>query len=145
MPKPRKGRRVGSHRLRVLVVEDDDAFAAALTELLEADGRLELAGRARDGREAIELADALRPDVVLMDIALPMIDGVQATREIRRKQPALPVVAITGLEYEERALEVREAGAVDFVRKGRLDQDLIEIVVAAAHHRPRRRRRSTSG
>jgi DNA-binding NarL/FixJ family response regulator len=124
----------------VLVVEDDDSFAEALTELLEGDGRLEVAGRARDGREAIELAEALRPDVVLMDIVLPLMDGVEATREIRRRQPSIAVVGITGLEYEERALEVQDAGAVDFVRKGRLGTDLVEIVVAAPHHRWRRGR-----
>jgi two-component system chemotaxis response regulator CheB len=130
----------------VLLVEDDDAFAAALTELLEADGRVKVAGRASNGREGVELAEALRPDVVLMDIVLPVMDGVEATREIRRRQPTIPVVGITGWEYEERALEVRDAGAVDFVRKGRLDPDLVEIVVAAASHRSRRRRiRPTSG
>jgi two-component system, chemotaxis family, protein-glutamate methylesterase/glutaminase len=129
----------------VLVVEDDDSFAEALTELLEADGRLEVAGRARDGREAIELAEALRPDVVLMDIVLPVMSGVEATREILRRQPGIPVVGITGLEYEERALEVRDAGAVDFVRKDRLDPDLVDIVVAAGHQRRRRGRSKTSG
>jgi CheY-like chemotaxis protein len=127
-------------RRQVLVVEDDDSFAEALTELLEADGRLQVAGRARDGREAIELAEALRPDVVLMDIVLPVMDGVEATREIRRRQPTIPVVGVTGSEYEERALEVRDAGAVDFVRKGRLEPDLVEIVVVAAQHRRRRGR-----
>jgi two-component system, NarL family, response regulator LiaR len=144
MPHARRPRQVRLHRRRVLVVEDDDSFAEALRELLEADGRLEVAGRARDGSEAIELAEALRPDVVLMDIVLPVMDGVEATREIRRKQPTIPVVAITGSEYEERALEVQDAGAVDFIRKGRLDPDLVEIVVAAARHR-RRRGRPTSG
>jgi CheY-like chemotaxis protein len=139
MPHARR-RQVSSHPRRVLVVEDDDSFAEALTELLEADGRLEVVGRARDGREGVELAEALRPDVVLMDIVLPVMDGVEATREIRRVQPTMPVVGMTGSEYEERALEVREAGAVDFVGKGRLDPDLVEIVLAAAHHRRRRRR-----
>ena len=95
------------------MVEDDDSFAEALRELLEADGRLEVVGTARDGREAIELAEVLRPDVVLMDIVLPVMDGVEATREIRRRQPTIPVVGITGSEYEERALEVQDAGAVD--------------------------------
>ncbi len=146
MPHPSRRPHVSSHPRRVLVVEDDDSFAEALTELLEADGRLEVVGAARDGREGVELAETLRPDVVLMDIVLPVMDGVEATREIRRRQPTIAVVGITGSEYEERALEVQDAGAVDFVRKGRLDPDLVEIVVAAAHHRRRRgRSRPTSG
>jgi NarL family two-component system response regulator LiaR len=146
MPHSRRRLHVSARRRRVLVVEDDDSFAEALTQLLEADGRLEVAGRARDGREAIELAEALRPDVVLMDIVLPVMDGVEATREIRRRQPTIPVVAITGSEYEERALEVQDAGAVDFVRKGRLEPDLVDILVVAAHQRRRRWRiRPTGG
>jgi DNA-binding NarL/FixJ family response regulator len=140
MPHARRRRRVRFHRWRVLVVEDDDSFAQALRVLLEADDRLEVAGTARDGREGVELADALRPDVVLMDIVLPVMDGVEATREILRRQPTIPVVGITGLAYEERALEVSNAGAVDFVDKSRLGPDLVEIVVAAAHGSGRRRR-----
>ena len=146
MPRARTRQRASARPCRVLLVEDDDAFAAALTQLLEAGGRVKVAGRASDGREGVELAEALRPDVVLMDIVLPVMDGVEATSEIRRRQPTTPIVAITGWEYEERALEVREAGAVDFVRKGRLDPDLVEIVVAAAKRRQRRGRgRATSG
>jgi CheY-like chemotaxis protein len=145
MPHQRRRAKVGSHRRRVLLVEDDDLFARALTELLEADGRLEVVGRACDGREAIQLVGALRPDVVLMDIVLPVIDGIEATRAIRQQQPTIPVVAITGSDYEERALEVRDAGAVDFVRKGRLDPDLIDIVVAAAYHRRRASQFGSSG
>jgi NarL family two-component system response regulator LiaR len=146
MPHPRTQERAGSRPCRVLLVEDDDAFAAALTQLLEADDRVKVAGRACDGQQGVELAGALRPDVVLMDIVLPVLDGVEATREIRRRQPTTPVVAITGWEYEERALEVREAGAVDFVRKGRLDADLVEIVLATVKRRLHRRRgRSMSG
>jgi two-component system chemotaxis response regulator CheB len=124
----------------VLVVEDDDPFAEALTRLLEADGRLEVAGTARNGREGVELAETLRPDVVLMDIVLPVMDGVEATREILRTQPTIPIVGITGLAYEERAVEVSNSGAVDFVDKSELGPDLVEIVVAAAHGRRGRRR-----
>jgi len=116
--------------VRVLIVEDDDGFATMLEELLQADRRITICGRARDGRGAIDLVDELRPDLVLMDIALPVMDGVQATREIVRRRPDLPVVALTGLEYEERALEVRDAGAVEFLRKGRIDVDLTEAVLA---------------
>jgi two-component system chemotaxis response regulator CheB len=128
----------------VLVVEDDESFAETLRELLEADGRLEVVGIARDGREGVELAETLRPDVVLMDIGLPVMDGVEATRELRRRQPTIPIVGITGWEYEERVLEVRDAGAVDFVGKARLDADLLDVVVAAADRR-RSRLRSLRG
>jgi DNA-binding NarL/FixJ family response regulator len=123
----------------VLVVEDDESFAQALRLLLEADGRLDVVGAARDGREGVELADTLRPDVVLMDIVLPVMDGVEATREIRRRQPTIPIVGITGLAYEERALEVSNAGAVGFVDKSGLGPDLVEVVVSAAYGRRRRR------
>ncbi len=125
----------------MVILEDDDAFAEALTDLLEADGRIEVAGRAREGREGVELVDALAPDVVLTDIALPLMDGVEATREILRRHPGLPVVAMTGWEYEERALEVREAGAVDYISKSRLGPDLVEVLLAAA----RARRAAPSG
>jgi DNA-binding NarL/FixJ family response regulator len=131
----RRKARQASHRLRVLVVEDDDSFARAVSMLLEADGRLEVVGMARDGREGVELAEALRPDVVLMDILLPVMDGIEATREIRRRQPATEVVGITGLAYEDRALEVSNAGAIDFVDKSMLGPELVDIVVAAAHGR----------
>ena len=133
-----------SPRWRVLVVEDDDSFAEALKGVLEADGRLEVAGRAREGREGVELAEALRPDVVLMDVVLPVMDGVEATRQMLQTWPTIPIVGITGSEYEERALEMRDAGAVDFVGKSRIASDLIEILVGAADRR-RRPSRATSG
>ncbi len=123
------------------MVEDDESFAEALRRLLEADGRLEVVGTARDGREGVGLAEALQPDVVLMDIVLPVMDGVEATRELRRRQPTIPVVGITGWEYEERVLEVRDAGAVDFVGKDRLDADLVDVIVAATDRRRGRLRR----
>ena len=125
----------------MVMLEDDDAFAEALTELVEADGRIEVAGRAREGREGINLVDELAPDVVLTDIALPVMDGVAATREILRRHSGMPVVAMTGWEYEERALEVREAGAVDYISKSRLGPDLVEVLLAAA----RARRAAPSG
>jgi DNA-binding NarL/FixJ family response regulator len=124
-------------RYGLVMLEDDDVFADALREVLEADGRIEVAGRAREGREGVGLVDALEPDVVLTDIGLPVMDGVEATREILRRHPGMPVVAITGWEYEERALEVREAGAVDYVSKSRLGPDLVEVLVAAARARRR--------
>jgi DNA-binding NarL/FixJ family response regulator len=110
-----------------VVVEDDAAFRAALAALLRADGRFEVVGEAEDGGEAIALARRLRPDAVVMDIELPGIDGVEATRELA---PAVPVLAISGHEYEERALDIRDAGASDYVRKARVDDDLVQALTA---------------
>jgi DNA-binding NarL/FixJ family response regulator len=116
---------VGKHR--IVVAEDDAAFRAALAELLFADGRFEVVGEAENGREAIELARELRPDAIVMDIEMPDVDGVEATRELA---PAVPVLAISGHKYEERVLDIRDAGASDYVRKARVDDDLIHALTA---------------
>ena len=115
---------------RILVAEDDAAFLERLVLLLEEDGRFGVAGRARDGREAVELAAELSPDAVVMDVEMPVLDGVEATRLLRRSSPALPIVAISGHDYEERVLEIREAGADDYVRKARLEEELLRALEA---------------
>jgi DNA-binding NarL/FixJ family response regulator len=116
---------------RVLVVEDDDAFAALLALRLGADDRFEVVGRARDGAEGVSLANELRPDVVLMDIEMPVMDGVEATRRILSRRPSARILAVSGSDYAERALEMRHAGAYDYVRKNRLDEDLVRTILAA--------------
>jgi DNA-binding NarL/FixJ family response regulator len=119
-----------SDRYRVIVAEDDDAFLLALSAVLESDGRFEVIGRARNGREAIDLVARLDADVVVMDIEMPVCDGVEATRLLHDQLPDLPVVAISGHDYEERVFEIREAGAVDYVRKARLAEDLVATLEA---------------
>jgi CheY-like chemotaxis protein len=116
---------------RILVAEDDDDFLAALETVLEADGRFAVAGRARNGREAIEIAGRLQIDAIVMDIEMPELDGVEATRQLQEQQPEIPVIAISGTDYEERVLEIRDAGAVDYVRKSRVDEDLADALIAA--------------
>jgi DNA-binding NarL/FixJ family response regulator len=121
----------GAEPYRILVAEDDEGFLAALEDVLAADGRFAVAGRARNGREAVELAGELEPDAVVMDVAMPVLDGIEATRLLRQRDPSVPVVAISGSDYEERVLEIREAGAVDYVRKARVDEDLVSALIAA--------------
>jgi CheY-like chemotaxis protein len=113
---------------RILVAEDDEAFLDALATALEADPRFSVAARARNGREAVELAARLRPDAVVMDIEMPEVDGVEATRRLQADRPDLPVIAISGTDYEERVLEIRQAGAVDYVRKSRVDCELAQAL-----------------
>jgi DNA-binding NarL/FixJ family response regulator len=117
-------------RYRILVAEDDEAFLDALVAVLTADGRFAVAGRARNGREAVDLGARLKLDAVVMDIEMPELDGVEATRQLQECKPELPVVAISGHDYEERVFEIRAAGAADYVRKSRLDEDLAAALLA---------------
>jgi two-component system, NarL family, nitrate/nitrite response regulator NarL len=102
----------------------------ALEAVFDAHGSFEIVGRARNGEEALELAEELDPDLVVMDVEMPVLDGVQATRLLRERVPELPVLAISGHDYEERVLEIREAGAADYVRKARLHDELVAVAVA---------------
>jgi len=116
--------------IRVLLADDDDRFAAALTTLLESDGRFEVVGRTCNGHEAVELASRQIQDVVLMDIEMPLMDGVDATRLILAADSAALVIAISGSDYQERALEIREAGAVDYLRKSRVADEVVHAILA---------------
>ena len=120
----------GQEIYRILLAEDDEDFSAALVAVLAADGRFSVAGRALDGRQAVELAASLDVDAVVMDIEMPEVDGVEATRLLQIERPGVPVIAISGHDYEERVLEIRAAGAVDYVRKSRLDEDLVDALAA---------------
>lgn len=115
---------------QVLVAEDDATFLDAIALLLEQDDRFMVAGRARNGQEAVELAEAVSPDAVVMDIEMPVLDGVEATRRLRGSRPELPIVAVSGHDYEERVLEIRRAGANDYVRKARLAEELPRVLAA---------------
>ena len=115
---------------RILVAEDDEDFLTALESVLTADARFSVAGTARNGRECLDLAGRLGVDAVVMDIEMPEVDGVEATQLLQEQHPDLPIVAISGHDYEERVLEIRDAGAQDYVRKSRVDEDLISALVA---------------
>ena len=126
---------MGSEPYRILVAEDDEAFLDVVEALLTTDGSFEVVGRAVNGREAVELAEVLEVDAVVMDVEMPVLNGVEATRLLRERSPDLPIVAISGHDYEERVLEIRAAGADDYVRKARLDDELIDALLALV--RPR--------
>jgi DNA-binding NarL/FixJ family response regulator len=98
--------------------------------VLERDDRFAVAGRACNGQEAVELAEQVEPDAVVMDIEMPLLDGVEATRRVRASAPRLPIVAVSGHDYEERVLEIRRAGADDYVRKARLADELPRVLAA---------------
>ncbi|MFZ0342640.1 MAG: response regulator transcription factor [Gaiellaceae bacterium] len=115
---------------RILIAEDDEAFLDAIAFLLEQDDRFTVAGRARNGLAAVELAEEIEPDAIVMDIEMPVADGVEATRRLRAATPGLPIVAVSGHDYEERVLEIRRAGADDYVRKARMAEELARVLAA---------------
>jgi DNA-binding NarL/FixJ family response regulator len=115
--------------IRVLIADDHRLFAQALEAILEADERIEVAGHARDGREAVELAASLDPDVILMDIAMPAMDGFQATRLIRKDDLRARVLMLTGSNSRSDVDRARKAGAVGYVTKDRIAAELIDAIV----------------
>jgi DNA-binding NarL/FixJ family response regulator len=118
-------------KIRVVIADDHFLFAQALEAILGTDGRFETVGLAKNGREAVDMALALEPDVVLMDISMPVLDGFQATRELRKKAPGLPVLMLTGSNAQTDIDKARRAGAAGYVTKDRIASELIEAIVEA--------------
>jgi len=117
--------------IRVLIADDHRLFAEALGLTLEADPRLEVVGYARDGREAVELATAREPEVILMDLDMPVLDGIEATREVCRLLP-VRVAMLTASPRPEDALRARDAGAAAYLTKGCSAGDVVEAVLELA-------------
>lgn len=130
----------------VLVVDDSGFFRKRLTEILTASGQIKVVGAATNGREGVEMAERLRPDVITMDYEMPVMDGISAVREIMRKRPT-PVLMFSSLTYEGArvTLDALEAGAVDFLPKNfeeiardtsQLQKILIDRILDVARSRP---------
>ncbi|MBL3554825.1 MULTISPECIES: protein-glutamate methylesterase/protein-glutamine glutaminase [Marinobacter] len=130
----------------VLVVDDSGFFRKRLTEILTASGQIKVVGAATNGREGVELAEKLRPDVITMDYEMPVMDGISAVREIMKRHP-VPVLMFSSLTYEGArvTLDALEAGAVDFLPKNfeeiardssQLQKILIDRIMDVAGSRP---------
>jgi two-component system, NarL family, response regulator LiaR len=119
-------------KIRVLIADDHRMFAEALEAILGTDERLEVAGQAADGAEAVRLALELQPDVILMDIAMPIMDGLQATKQIRKQWPTACVLMLTGSNSKSDVDRAREAGAAGYVTKERIAAELIDAIVEIA-------------
>ena len=116
--------------IRVLIVDDDPAFAATLAALLEAEQQIAVVGIAANGRQGIEQAPLLRADVVTMDLEMPVMDGVEAIRELKDLLPHTPVLVVSGSEYADRAEAARAAGAAGYITKSKVADDLVATICA---------------
>jgi DNA-binding NarL/FixJ family response regulator len=121
-----------SDRVSVVIVDDQRLFVEALDAILATDGRITVVGRAEDGRGALELAREHAPDVVLMDIAMPVMDGIEATRAIRAELPATRVIMVTGSAASADISRARSAGAAGYVTKDQIAGDLVSAILDAA-------------
>jgi DNA-binding NarL/FixJ family response regulator len=119
--------------VRVLIADDHRLFAEALEAILAGDERIELVGLAANGEEAVRLTEETRPDVVLMDISMPLMDGVAAAKAIRADNDDVGILMLTGSNARSDVDRARQAGAAGYVTKDRIAAELIEAILEVAH------------
>jgi DNA-binding NarL/FixJ family response regulator len=117
--------------IRVLIADDDRRFRDSLRDLIDRQPELSVVGSAADGLQAIELAEELDPDAVVLDLHMPLLDGVTTAARLRRDHPNVCLIALTGDDAPALHAAVREAGADDVLLKNQLVGALIERIGAA--------------
>lgn len=117
--------------VRVLIADDEPLFVEMVEALLGSDERIEVVGTAQNGREAVDLALSLDPDVTLMDISMPLLDGIEAVRQIRRSRPDACVLILTGSSAASDVDRSRQAGAAGFLTKDRIASQLVDAILVA--------------
>src|SRR5919108_2584267 len=119
---------MSARRVRVLLVDDDDLMRAGLKAVLSTDAGIGVVGEAGDGRAAIQEARVRRPDVVLMDVRMPDLDGIAATREVLAASPAVKVAILTTFEQDDYIFGALSAGASGFLLKRTKPEELIAAI-----------------
>jgi DNA-binding NarL/FixJ family response regulator len=122
--------------VRVLLADDHDVVRRGLCEMLNAQPGWEVCGEAANGREAVKLALKLKPDVAVLDLSMPELNGLEATRQIRREVPQTEVLIFTMHETEQLIREVLAAGARGYVLKSDAGRSLVSAVDALSQHKP---------
>ncbi len=118
--------------IRVLLVDDQALFREGLETLLSVHKDIEVAGQASNGQEAVEVAAQVQPDVVLMDVRMPVLDGVRATRRLKRALPHCRVIVLTTFDDDEYVFDALRAGAVGYLLKDVPSARLVEAIRATA-------------
>ena len=128
----------GDQRIRIVIADDHPTMREGLANLLKHRDGLEVIGQAGDGRQAISLASELNPDLILMDVSMPELDGIQATAQIRRAHPNICIVGLSMHDDETTRERMLAAGAADHLCKSCSTQNLIESIIFAANHYSKR-------
>src|ERR1700691_3712865 len=122
-------------KLRILIADDHEVVRHGLCNLLQTHVGWEICGEARDGREAVEMAKKLKPDVVILDIGMPNLNGLAATRQLSQNNPQQKIIVLTITDSDEVIREALDAGARGFVLKSDAARDLVSAVEALQHNR----------
>lgn len=122
-------------KIRVMIVDDHAVVRSGLSAFLSVNHDLELVGEAENGQQAVTRAGLLRPDVILMDIMMPVMDGIAATEAIKRQYPAIQIVALTSFKEDELVQSALRAGAVGYLMKNVTARELSAAIRAAAEGR----------
>ena len=123
-------------KLRILLADDHGVVRKGLRFLLESEPDLEVVGEAADGRQAVDMAEELRPDVVVMDIAMPWLNGIDATGQIVKQQPAVGVIMLSMHSDEEYLVRTLTAGAKGYLLKDSAETDLVQAVHSVSDGKP---------
>jgi DNA-binding NarL/FixJ family response regulator len=123
--------RPSSDVVRVIIADDEPLFVEMVDAILTAEG-IDVVGRAQDGKEAVDRTLSLAPDVTLMDISMPVIDGIEATRRIRESVPTACVLVLTGSTAAVEIDRARKAGAAAFLSKDRIASELVATITDLA-------------
>ncbi len=115
---------------RVLVVDDQNLFRSGLVRLLEADSRVQVVGQAVDGLDAIKKVASLKPDVILMDLKMPNLDGIEATRRVLAEHPQIKILILTTFETDSYVLQALRAGASGYVLKDAQIDSVVSSILA---------------
>lgn len=122
--------------IRVLIVDDHTVVRDGLNALLSAEPGMEVVGAAADGVEAVKLAHELNPDVVLLDLVMPRMDGVQATIEIKRGNPEARILVLTSFAENHQVFSAIKSGAIGYLMKDTSSEDLIQAIRDTYHNKP---------
>jgi DNA-binding NarL/FixJ family response regulator len=121
---------LNTQTVRVLIADDQTLFRVGLARLLEEDPRVEIVGEAGDGAEAVKLAGTVMPDVILMDLKMPNVDGIEATKQILAKHPGVKVLLLTTFEADNHVIQALKAGASGYILKDSRPDSIVSSLLA---------------
>jgi len=115
-------------KITILIAEDHVVVRESIRQFLEREAKLEVVGEASDGEEAVQMASQLKPDVIIMDISMPKLNGIEATRRIKAQQPSATILILTAYDYEQYIFPLLEAGAAGYLLKDISGRELVSAI-----------------